>query len=106
MLKGDGKKVADLKGMDVNLVELSVSHYLLARALDSVGLTEKDLKVVNTSDADMAAEQPHLRLQEHVLDQAVALVDVQALAIDGGDAGGPGVSPNDLPASLASERLT
>lgn len=55
VLKGAGKKVADLKGMDVNLVELSVSHYLLARALDSVGLTEKDLKVVNTSDADISA---------------------------------------------------
>ncbi|WLH64310.1 putative urea ABC transporter substrate-binding protein [Pseudomonas sp. FP2300] len=55
VLKGEGKKVADLKGMDVNLVELSVSHYLLARALDSVGLTEKDLKVVNTSDADISA---------------------------------------------------
>ncbi|MBV4553341.1 putative urea ABC transporter substrate-binding protein [Pseudomonas sp. SWRI102] len=55
VLKGESKKVADLKGMDVNLVELSVSHYLLARALDSVGLTEKDLKVVNTSDADISA---------------------------------------------------
>ncbi|WLG86162.1 putative urea ABC transporter substrate-binding protein [Pseudomonas cucumis] len=55
VLKGEGKKVADLKGMDVNLVELSVSHYLLARALDSVDLTEKDLKVVNTSDADISA---------------------------------------------------
>lgn len=55
VIKGEGKKVADLKGMDVNLVELSVSHYLLARALDTVDLTEKDLKVVNTSDADIAA---------------------------------------------------
>ncbi|MDB6445778.1 putative urea ABC transporter substrate-binding protein [Pseudomonas sp. 21TX0197] len=55
VIKGEGKKVTDLKGMDVNLVELSVSHYLLARALDSVGLTEKDLKVVNTSDADISA---------------------------------------------------
>ncbi|WP_457969752.1 putative urea ABC transporter substrate-binding protein [Pseudomonas sp. R4-84] len=55
VLKGEGKKVDDLKGMDVNLVELSVSHYLLARALDSVGLAEKDLKVVNTSDADISA---------------------------------------------------
>lgn len=55
VLKGEGKKVADLKGMDVNLVELSVSHYLLARALDSVKLSEKDLKVVNTSDADISA---------------------------------------------------
>ncbi|MFW3895598.1 putative urea ABC transporter substrate-binding protein [Pseudomonas bharatica] len=55
VLKGTGKTVNDLKGMDVNLVELSVSHYLLARALDSAGLREKDLKVINTSDADIAA---------------------------------------------------
>jgi len=55
VIKGTGKTVADLKGMDVNLVELSVSHYLLARALDTVDLREKDLKVVNTSDADISA---------------------------------------------------
>ncbi|WP_248795453.1 putative urea ABC transporter substrate-binding protein [Pseudomonas sp. MWU13-2105] len=55
VLKGNGKTVADLKGMNVNLVQLSVSHYLLARALDSVDLLEKDLKVVNTSDADISA---------------------------------------------------
>jgi len=53
VLKGDDKKLADIKGQNVNLVELSVSHYLLARALDTVGMTEKDLKVVNTSDADL-----------------------------------------------------
>lgn len=45
--------LAKIKGQNVNLVELSVSHYLLARALDSVNLKERDLKVVNTSDADM-----------------------------------------------------
>jgi len=49
------KKLKDIKGQKVNLVELSVSHYLLARGLESVGLTEKDIKVVNTSDADMVA---------------------------------------------------
>jgi len=32
-----------------------VSHYLLARALESVKLAEKDIKVVNTSDADIVA---------------------------------------------------
>ena len=48
-------KLADIKGQKVNLVEFSVSHYLLARALESIGAAEKDLKVVNTSDADMAA---------------------------------------------------
>jgi NitT/TauT family transport system substrate-binding protein len=51
----NGTQVADLKGRTVNLVELSVSHYLLARALDQAGLTERDLKLVNTSDADIAA---------------------------------------------------
>lgn len=50
-----GDKVADLKGRTVNLVELSVSHYLLARALDMNGLSERDIKLVNTSDADIAA---------------------------------------------------
>ena len=55
ILKGDGT-LADLAGKPVNLVELSVSHYLLARGLDSVGLAESDLAgVVNTSDADMIA---------------------------------------------------
>jgi NitT/TauT family transport system substrate-binding protein len=55
ILKGDGG-LADLAGKPVNLVELSVSHYLLARALDSVGLREADLgAVINTSDADMIA---------------------------------------------------
>lgn len=49
------KSLKDIKGQTVNLVELSVSHYLLARGLESVGLTEKDIKVVNTSDADMVA---------------------------------------------------
>ncbi|MEM8877175.1 MAG: putative urea ABC transporter substrate-binding protein [Pseudomonadota bacterium] len=51
----EGDSVEALKGQNVNLVELSVSHYLLARALDSVGLSERDLTVVNTSDADMIA---------------------------------------------------
>jgi len=48
-------KLADIKDQKVNLVEFSVSHYLLARALESAKLEEKDVKVVNTSDADMAA---------------------------------------------------
>ncbi|WP_044875282.1 putative urea ABC transporter substrate-binding protein [Pseudomonas sp. LFM046] len=55
VLKGEGKSLADLKGMNVNLVELSVSHYLLARALVNARLTEKDVTTVNTSDADIAA---------------------------------------------------
>jgi len=51
----DSAELADISGRTVNLVEFSVSHYLLARALDSVGLTEREVNVVNTSDADMIA---------------------------------------------------
>ena len=47
--------VADLKGETINLVELSVSHYLLARALEKAGLAERDVTVVNTSDADIVS---------------------------------------------------
>jgi NitT/TauT family transport system substrate-binding protein len=51
----DGAALADIKGRTVNLVELSVSHYLLARALNSIGLAETDIKTLNTSDADIVA---------------------------------------------------
>lgn len=54
ILKGK-TKLPDIAGQKVNLVELSVSHYLMARALQSIGKTEKDVTVVNTSDADMVA---------------------------------------------------
>jgi NitT/TauT family transport system substrate-binding protein len=49
------QSVAELKGQSGLLVELSVSHYLLSRALDKHGLSERDLTLVNTSDADIAA---------------------------------------------------
>jgi NitT/TauT family transport system substrate-binding protein len=54
ILKGS-PDLAAIKGQTVNLVEFSVSHYLLARALETSKLSEKDVKVVNTSDADLAA---------------------------------------------------
>lgn len=54
LVKGDGGFRA-LAGKPVNLVELSVSHYLLARGLESAGMAEADISVVNTSDADMVA---------------------------------------------------
>jgi NitT/TauT family transport system substrate-binding protein len=50
-----GKTLADIKGKPVNLVELSVSHYLLARALESAGIPQADVKTINTSDADVVA---------------------------------------------------
>ncbi len=53
LLKGTSD-LAAIKGRQVYLVELSVSHYLLARALESVGLKMTDVQTVNTSDADIA----------------------------------------------------
>jgi NitT/TauT family transport system substrate-binding protein len=50
-----GESVKDLKGRSVKLVEFSVSHYLLARALEINGMSERDVKTMNTSDADIAA---------------------------------------------------
>ena len=55
VLKGKGKTLKDLKGMKVYLPELSVSHYLLVRGLEKAGLHEKDVTVVNTSDADIVS---------------------------------------------------
>ncbi|MCF6250058.1 MAG: putative urea ABC transporter substrate-binding protein [Methylococcaceae bacterium] len=54
VIKG-GDSINALRGREILLVELSVSHYLLARALDSVGMTERDVKLINTSDADIAS---------------------------------------------------
>jgi len=54
VLKGKSN-LKDIKGQSVNLVELSVSHYLLARALETQGMSEKDVKTVNTSDADIVS---------------------------------------------------
>lgn len=51
----DKAALADIKGQKVNLVQFSVSDYLLARALDGAKMTERDLTEVNTSDADMIA---------------------------------------------------
>jgi NitT/TauT family transport system substrate-binding protein len=51
----DHPKLQDIAKRTVNLVQLSVSQYLLARALDTVHLTERDVKLVNTSDADIVA---------------------------------------------------
>lgn len=49
------KTIKDLKGRSVRLVELSVSHYMLARALEMNSMSERDIKVSNTSDAEIAS---------------------------------------------------
>ena len=50
----NGTSVKDLEGRKLRLVELSVSHYLVTRALSKNGLSERDLTLMNTSDADIA----------------------------------------------------
>jgi NitT/TauT family transport system substrate-binding protein len=51
----NGSSVKDLAGRKMRIVQLSVSHYLLTRALDLNGMKEKDLTLINTSDADIAS---------------------------------------------------
>ncbi len=51
----DATSIKDLEGTKINLVQLSVSHYLLARALAKNGMSEPDVNLVNTSDADIVA---------------------------------------------------
>ena len=52
LLKG-AANLSAIKGRSVNLVELSVSHYPLARALEKGGMAMTDVKTVNTADADI-----------------------------------------------------
>lgn len=54
VLKG-GSSLAQIKGRSVNFPEFSVSHYLTARGLEKAGLKPSDIKVINTSDADIVA---------------------------------------------------
>ena len=55
LILGSYKTLKDLKGQQIYLPELSVSHYLLVRGLEKAGLAEKDVTVVNTSDADIVS---------------------------------------------------
>jgi NitT/TauT family transport system substrate-binding protein len=51
----NAKTIADIKDRPVNIVENSVSQYLLARGLETAGMKMSDIKLVNTSDADMVS---------------------------------------------------
>ncbi len=53
-LSRSGNSVCDLKGEEISLVEGSVSHYLLVRALEKNGCEESDISILNTSDSDIA----------------------------------------------------
>jgi NitT/TauT family transport system substrate-binding protein len=53
VMKGQGRELGDLRDQPVNLAERSVSHYLLARGLETAGLSERDVRIIDTSDADI-----------------------------------------------------
>ena len=86
VLKGSDN-LADIKGRQVNLVQFSVSHYFLARALETVGLTERDVETVNTSDADMVAIYPDDQTQAIVTwnPQLSAIADMDMSRISAGN---------------------
>lgn len=46
--------IADLEGETIHLFELTVSHFLLSRALEENGLSLRDVNTVNITDADIA----------------------------------------------------
>jgi NitT/TauT family transport system substrate-binding protein len=46
-------QLSDINGRNVNLVEFSVSHYLLLRALEKNNLPASNVKIVHTSDAEI-----------------------------------------------------
>lgn len=54
LLRGSGKSIRDLKGKTVLLVENSVSHYLLSRALEWGLLDEQDVTIKHVSDSEIA----------------------------------------------------
>ena len=54
LLRGSGKRIQDLKGKTVLLVENSVSHYLLSRALEWALLEEGDVTIQHVSDTEIA----------------------------------------------------
>lgn len=47
------ESIKQWKGQNVYLCQGSVSHYLLARALEKAGMSESDVTVVNTLDSDI-----------------------------------------------------
>lgn len=54
LVRGGSRDIKDLKGKTILLVENSVSHYLLSRALEWAHLQESDVIIENVSDKDLA----------------------------------------------------
>jgi NitT/TauT family transport system substrate-binding protein len=54
LVRGGSKDLKDLKGKTILLVENSVSHYLLSRALEWAHLKPSDVTIENVSDTELA----------------------------------------------------
>lgn len=73
--------LCDLAGKNVYLVEYSVSHYLLARGLETQcqgRVTERDLKLINTSDSDIGPAFISSGSQEAVVTWNPIVLEVRA----------------------------
>ena len=55
ILKGQDKTIADLAGKKVNLVQYSISHYMLGLAFEKHGVDVGSVRLQNISDADFIA---------------------------------------------------
>ncbi len=67
LISRSAEKVEDLLDQEVWLLQYSVSHYLLNRALDKAGITEPwRVKTVNISDAEIGAAYVTQPTMEHV----------------------------------------
>jgi NitT/TauT family transport system substrate-binding protein len=53
LIRGHGLTLRDLKGKTILLVENSVSHYLLSRALELAQFSESDVTIKSVSDKDI-----------------------------------------------------
>ncbi|PZQ85237.1 MAG: lipid kinase [Ancylobacter novellus] len=64
VLSKTAKSVKDFAGQDVYLLQYSVSHYLLNRALEKAGVAPSSVKTVNISDSEVSAafvSQPDMK---------------------------------------------
>ncbi|MBB3770935.1 NitT/TauT family transport system substrate-binding protein [Angulomicrobium tetraedrale] len=64
VLSKTAKSVKDFAGQDVYLLQYSVSHYLLNRALEKEGVDPASVKTVNISDSEVSAafvSQPDMK---------------------------------------------
>ncbi len=53
ILSKSAESIADFEGETIHLFELTVSHYLLSRALEENGMSLRDVNTVNITDADI-----------------------------------------------------